>query len=278
MLIMKMGEKLAFLLFQHGDTYSECKGCEICDKISKVANSKKPVEVVYLDIFSKGADMSFKEIKFLLDKGINKEKLRKQVEFSHADFKDLLATLGMYKPQKKDAIKPEDIIQLRGEGVTWKAIAKKYDVTATYLMKLRRDMGVEKVKYTKKDQLKENKKPSGKKRNDFSPETKNQINELQGSSCYVCESPQVQYHHVKYRSRCGRGVKRNGLPLCNFHHNDHTYGIHFNSKFRKQVTEMFLERFGSDYYKDEYDLYKENKIAEPTKELLEEYFKKEGFE
>lgn len=134
------------------------------------------------------------------------------------------------------------------------------------------------MKYSKKDQLKQNKKPSTKNRNDFNQDTKRKIDELQGSGCYVCESPQVQYHHVKYRSRCGRGVKRNGLPLCNFHHNDPTYGIHFNTKFRNQVFEMFIERFGKDYYKDEHDLYKEGKIAEPTKELLDEYFIKEGFE
>lgn len=277
---MKMGEKIAFLLSQHDGTYMECEGCKICSKIRAIVDNerKTPKDVDYSDIFNKGPEMTIKEVEFLLTKGVNRDLLRKKIELTQADFMNLLTVFGMYKPQKKDGIKPEEIKKLRSEGVTWKAIAKKFDVTETYLMKLRRDMGVEKVQYSKKDQLKQNKKPSSKARNEFSQDTISQIKELQGSCCYVCESPQVQIHHVKYRSRSGRGVKRNGLPLCPFHHTDSTYGIHFNSRFRKQVTEIFIERFGPEYYKDEHDLFKEGKIAEPSKKLLEEYFKNGGFE
>lgn len=128
--------------------------------------------------------------------------------------------------------------------------------------------------YTKKKQLFHNKLPSRRKRSDFSQDTKAEIREIWGDCCYICESPQVQFHHVKYRSQSGRGTKRNGLPLCNLHHNDHTQGIHHNSKLRKRIEELFIRTFGEEYFKDEYDLYLEGKINEPNKDLLEEYFKK----
>ena len=121
-------------------------------------------------------------------------------------------------------------------------------------------------------QLYENKKPITKNRNDFSPKTREEIKDIWGHGCYVCENPSIELHHVKHRSASGRGTKRNGLPLCHFHHRDHTYGIHHNRKFKREIKELFVEKYGEDFYKDEYDLFAEKKIDEPTKKLMEQYF------
>ena len=145
------------------------------------------------------------------------------------------------------------------------------------MRKIRKSEGWVQI-YSKDMQLHESKKPSTRRRNDFSSETREEIKNIWGHCCYVCESPQIELHHVKYRSASGRGTKRNGLPLCHFHHVNPTHGIHNNRKFRNDITQIFIEQFGEDFYKDEYDLFAEKKIKEPTKEEMEKYFLKVGIQ
>jgi hypothetical protein len=77
----------------------------------------------------------------------------------------------------------------------------------------------------------------------------------------------LQMHHVKFKSGGGRGVWRNGRPLCDGHHDL----CHESREYADKWREIHAEKYGEDYYKDEWDLYKEGKIVEPTKEHLEAY-------
>nr|BDD46679.1 hypothetical protein 19 [Bacillales bacterium] len=93
-------------------------------------------------------------------------------------------------------------------------------------------------------------KPKRSKRNDFSPSVRKQIRSRDGELCRVCEAERAnQIHHVYPRSRGGRGVYTNGLSICNVCHAE----IHADNELMKDWQEIFEQRYGSDYYKDQWD-------------------------
>lgn len=101
---------------------------------------------------------------------------------------------------------------------------------------------VPKVKYKRR-------KPTRKKRSEFSEKVRNEIMEEFEHSCGVCHGQASQIHHVRFRSRKGRGVKTNGLPVCQTCHAD----IHNDNEKARFWEDMFLKMYGHDYYKDEWD-------------------------
>ena len=119
--------------------------------------------------------------------------------------------------------------------------------------------------------------PHWKERGEFSRKTKNEMARIWGEYCFVCGNPNYSFHHVyeKGFGKGGRGVKTNGLPLCILHHTDQNQGIHHDRKLYERVREMFIQRFGSHYYKDKYDLWMEGHIENPTDELYEKFMMKE---
>jgi hypothetical protein len=82
----------------------------------------------------------------------------------------------------------------------------------------------------------------------------------------------LEAHHVKFKSGQGRGTWRNGRPLCNAHHRF----AHANFWYAEKWRVIHEEKYGEHYFKDEWDLYKEGLITEPTKEAFESYM--ESFE
>lgn len=92
-------------------------------------------------------------------------------------------------------------------------------------------------------------KPTRRKRNAFSYKVKQQIYERDNGLCQQCGAPGTEIHHVKFRSQGGRGVVNNGLLLCADCHRK----IHQVRKFARKWQEVFEERYGQDYYKDEWD-------------------------
>lgn len=77
-----------------------------------------------------------------------------------------------------------------------------------------------------------------------------------GGLCQVCfVSRGTQTHHIMPRSRSGRGVKQNGLRVCNYCHKL----IHEkNSVLNKYIDQQRL-KYGDNFWFDELDLiqYKE---------------------
>lgn len=93
-------------------------------------------------------------------------------------------------------------------------------------------------------------KPTRKQRNNFSSKIRLQILERDGEVCKECgHRKATQIHHVMPRSRGGRGVETNGLPLC---HECHTQ-IHMNAELMTKWQEIYEQRYGLDYFKDEWD-------------------------
>lgn len=92
-------------------------------------------------------------------------------------------------------------------------------------------------------------KPTRKKRGEFSKETRDRIIERDEGLCRVCRGVGTQIHHCYYKSSGGRGVYSNGILLCQACHAD----IH-NSKAKANFwRDTMAKIYGNDYYKDDWD-------------------------
>ena len=121
--------------------------------------------------------------------------------------------------------------------------------------------------YTKKQQVGKRKQPKAQERNRITPKEYNKAVEAWGDSCF-CGNPYTEMHHITYRSKGGRGVFRNLIPLCKIHHEQ----AHKDDSFRRNL-EIQRKRVVGDYYWcDKYDLYNEGLIDEPTENKLERFF------
>lgn len=90
--------------------------------------------------------------------------------------------------------------------------------------------------------------PKRSKRNEFSASVRKQIIE-RDKVCKGCGGKGEQIHHVKPRSQSGRGVYTNGLLLCNECHRL----FHDRPSLIKVWQKIFEDKYGPDYYQDEWD-------------------------
>ncbi|WP_197073612.1 HNH endonuclease [Paenibacillus sp. FSL H7-0357] len=68
--------------------------------------------------------------------------------------------------------------------------------------------------------------------------------------CQVCfVSRGTQTHHIMPRSRSGRGVKENGLRVCNYCHKM----IHEKTSVLNKYIELQREKYGENFWFDELD-------------------------
>lgn len=94
-------------------------------------------------------------------------------------------------------------------------------------------------------------KPKRADRNKFSQQAREYILQRDNNTCRVCcVSQATQIHHVMYRSRGGRGVKTNGLSICNKCH----HKIHKDANLSQYWQDKFSVAYGSNYYKDQWDV------------------------
>lgn len=93
-------------------------------------------------------------------------------------------------------------------------------------------------------------KPSLASRGKFSEKVTAEIIKHDGGLCVVCLAEAVDIHHVKFKSRGGRGVFTNGICLCRHCHDK----AHSSAAETKRLENMMINKYGSDYFKDEHDL------------------------
>lgn len=93
-------------------------------------------------------------------------------------------------------------------------------------------------------------KPLRRKRNAFSNKVRQQIYERDEGKCQQCGDVGTEVHHVRFRSQSGRGVYTNGVLLCHSCHRK----VHQNRDLALEWQRHFKSKYGSDYYKDEWDL------------------------
>ena len=133
------------------------------------------------------------------------------------------------------------------------------------------------IGYSKQQQLgRKTKAPKRAKRGQISKEdysTALEVNTRYDGSygCYVCGKNNIEMHHVMFRSQGGRGKWRNLLPLCKEHHEM----AHKERELTDQLKEHLTKLHGPHYYKDEWDLYDEGLIDEPTVSKYEKFMEGE---
>lgn len=93
-------------------------------------------------------------------------------------------------------------------------------------------------------------KPTLKSRGKFSEKVIADIIERDGGLCVVCLAGADDIHHVRFKARGGRGVFTNGVCLCRKCHNH----AHSSAAETKRLEDMMINKYGSDFYKDEHDL------------------------
>ena len=92
--------------------------------------------------------------------------------------------------------------------------------------------------------------PKRSDRGKFDEKTRERIIERDQGLCQMCFSPGAEIHHVKFRSQGGRGVYTNGLTLCQSCHRK----VHDDRELAEYWINVFVDRYGADFYKDEYDV------------------------
>lgn len=116
------------LIDSHPGEYVKCKGCEICDRI----NELQSLEYRYRHLLDKGTDLKPSEIKILIDKGIDKEIIRKKMKMSNQEFYKMLKNLKVEKIKigeeqrrmAKFALSRVEVELLKEEGKSKTEIAK----------------------------------------------------------------------------------------------------------------------------------------------------------
>lgn len=95
--------------------------------------------------------------------------------------------------------------------------------------------------------------PKRSARNSFSKTTRQKIYERDDGKCQMCGGVGTEIHHVVFRSQGGRGVFTNGLTLCQPCHRK----VHDDADLANYWVDVFADRYGSNFYKDKYDLGRE---------------------
>ena len=93
-------------------------------------------------------------------------------------------------------------------------------------------------------------KPTRRKRNNFSNKIRQEIYEECGGKCQQCGGKGQEVHHVMPRSRSGRGVKTNGLLVCQDCHRK----IHQDNDLLNDWKRHYKSFYGENFYKDFWDL------------------------
>lgn len=114
--------------------------------------------------------------------------------------------------------------------------------------------------------------PSRSSRNEFTEAEKRKIDKaFGGAKCAQCGNPYIEYHHAKFRSPSaqgsGRGVWRNGVPLCKPHHDL----CHESRSYAEKWRALLKSLYGKYYYMDKYDLWLAGLIEEPENNFFEEF-------
>lgn len=113
-------------------------------------------------------------------------------------------------------------------------------------------------------------KPKQSSRTRITEKDYHKATEYWGSECIVCGSPQIELHHVKFRSHGGSGRWHNLLPLCQHHHTM----AHTDNSIRRTFEWKLEQEFGNNYWMDEFDLWDRGLIDYPTIGEYEKYFER----
>ncbi len=132
-------------------------------------------------------------------------------------------------------------------------------------------MGIEFSPYPKSKQLKRRTTPTKKVRTKITDKEYNRMIDEFGEFCVMCGRTPIEAHHIVFRSHFGSGNWRNLAPLCDKCHKK----AHRQREFADLIRDMRSERFGSNFWKDKYSLYKEGLIPDTEDETYESFMLEE---
>src|SRR5690606_19113769 len=92
--------------------------------------------------------------------------------------------------------------------------------------------------------------PKQSNRNAFPKSVRKAIYERDNGKCQICGGIGTEIHHCVPRGRQGRGVYTNGLLLCSPCHRR----IHADNELLEYWINVFADRYGPNFFRDEYDL------------------------
>ncbi|MGD7007598.1 HNH endonuclease signature motif containing protein [Metabacillus sp. 84] len=135
------------------------------------------------------------------------------------------------------------------------------------------DFKVKKPKKRKKPQLTKGRAvPNSKTRSKITKKEYGRAIKAFGEACAECENPAIEMHHLKFRSQGGKGGYRNLLPLCKTHHNK----AHRSRTFADSLRADREAIYGSWYWADRFDLFKEGLLPNTTQEAFEKFMEREA--
>lgn len=95
--------ELTGLMDEHGSTITTCKGCELCDRISKFRKILIPdPSKKYKHILDKGQDMTKSDIEYLLKKDVPKKHIYKALKMGSRTFFEMAEGWGIYKINRRE--------------------------------------------------------------------------------------------------------------------------------------------------------------------------------
>lgn len=140
------------LIDAHED-YSKCKGCKLCKEIERLRSGidREPAEK-YAHILAKGQDMTFSNIKLLVENEVLKRDIRKALKMSTTDFLEILKKIGLQRGwERKETEEMEDMALTKEKlekhlaaGLSTKEIAEKEIVTTATVYSLKSQYGLSK--------------------------------------------------------------------------------------------------------------------------------------
>lgn len=93
--------------------------------------------------------------------------------------------------------------------------------------------------------------PTQGQRGKFTPQTIQAIYSRSGGICEYCHSKKAtDIHHVVSKARFGRNNFTNGIHICRDCHNQ----AHKNEEVMQDMIRIYEQKYGKNFYKDEWDL------------------------
>jgi hypothetical protein len=122
------------LIDQHGDTFTQCKGCSICAKIQTLRNQMRNVSKIN-KLLDKGQDMTKSDIAYLISRDVKKGDIKKAMKIGSMEFHDLMVNWGFRKKKgmgrlPKLEMSVEEYKGYKEKGMSDKKVAEEKGVAA----------------------------------------------------------------------------------------------------------------------------------------------------
>jgi uncharacterized protein (DUF2267 family) len=122
------------LIDQHGDTFTQCKGCSTCTKIQTLRNQMRNVSKIN-KLLNKGQDMTKSDIAYLISRDVKKGDIKKAMKIGSMEFHDLMVNWGFRKKKgmgrlPKLEMSVEEYKGYKEKGMSDKKVAEEKGVAA----------------------------------------------------------------------------------------------------------------------------------------------------